>query len=358
VRIESPFRAFADIFLRRSLVEAQLVVTRRCNLSCGYCTEYDDVSPPVPLGDLTERIDALHRLGVVQIALLGGEPLTHPEIDRVVAHANRASQVSLTTNGFLLHDGLVDRLNRAGLSHMQVSIDALNPDSELYIQKSLKTIRNRLERLRARARFSVHANIVLCQESKAEFRAIVAELRRMGLPVSVNLLHDGAGRVAISGEEYVALWEHHYRASVPISHIEREYGKDLLRGRNPEWTCRAGRRHLYVDEFGMAQYCHAQIGRLNKPMVEYTASDLARYGDGKKGCEAGCSVFCVYRASQIDNDPAAVLRSLLKSVRDGSVTIPFRLPGRTPGEARDRSGERAPRRLLDRGSSGAVPSSG
>ncbi len=25
---------------------AQMVVTRRCNLSCGYCNEYDDFSPP------------------------------------------------------------------------------------------------------------------------------------------------------------------------------------------------------------------------------------------------------------------------------------------------------------------------
>ena len=31
---------------------AHLVVTRRCNLSCGYCHEYDKVSPPVPLAAL------------------------------------------------------------------------------------------------------------------------------------------------------------------------------------------------------------------------------------------------------------------------------------------------------------------
>ena len=35
---------------------AQLVVTRRCNLSCGYCNEYDDHSPPVPFAALDERL--------------------------------------------------------------------------------------------------------------------------------------------------------------------------------------------------------------------------------------------------------------------------------------------------------------
>ena len=28
---------------------AHIIPTRRCNLSCGYCNEYDDFSPPIPI---------------------------------------------------------------------------------------------------------------------------------------------------------------------------------------------------------------------------------------------------------------------------------------------------------------------
>ena len=56
-----------------------LVITRRCNLSCGYCQEYDKVSPPVPTAVLKARIDHLRRLRSVMVTLTGGESLLHPD---------------------------------------------------------------------------------------------------------------------------------------------------------------------------------------------------------------------------------------------------------------------------------------
>ena len=34
---------------------AQMVVIRRCNLSCGYCSEFDKTSEPVPFEVLETR---------------------------------------------------------------------------------------------------------------------------------------------------------------------------------------------------------------------------------------------------------------------------------------------------------------
>ena len=59
-------------------VLAQIVPARFCNLSCGYCNEYDKVSEPVPLEEMLRRIDHLGRLGTAMIGISGGEPLTHP----------------------------------------------------------------------------------------------------------------------------------------------------------------------------------------------------------------------------------------------------------------------------------------
>lgn len=323
MRISSPLRAFNDIVVRKSFIEAQLIVTRRCNLSCGYCTEYDNHSSEIPLSVLCERIDALHRLGVAQIALLGGEPLLHDDIDAIVARAGRRSQTSITTNGFTIRESMIRRLNDAGLDHMQISIDTLRPRDDLYIQKSLKTVHKKIELLLQHAGFGVHANIVLCEESKDDFKEMVAELRRLNIPVTVNLLHDDRGKSLVSGTAYAALWDHHHNHSRVISSIEYEYGKVLLGGGAPDWHCRAGARHVYVDEFGNAQFCASQRGRLNKPIVEYTRADLKEQRKTKKGCEPGCSVFCVYRASKVDNDFPAVAKAVIKSIRNRTVHLPF-----------------------------------
>lgn len=319
MRVKNPVRTVGKILFTNAPLEAQLIITRRCNLSCGYCTEYDNFSRPIPRETLIEWIDALHRLNVVNIALLGGEPLLHPNVAEIVEYADRKSQVSMTTNGFLISEKIIEDLNKAGLSNMQVSIDALRPDNTRYIQKTMKTLTPKLERLKESATFDVHVNIVLCDGSKDDFKTMVKELRDLGFFISVNLIHDDRGMVEISGREYLDLWDHHYQKGNPYSFYEYEYGRQLLLGEKPKWKCRAGSRFLYVDEFGNAQFCSAQRGRLNKPITEYSREDLREHSKTYKGCEAGCSILCVYRSSVLDNDPIHAFKSFYQTWRKGAM---------------------------------------
>ena len=53
----------------------------------------------------------------------------------------------MITNGYLLNVDRIERLNRAGLDHMQISIDNLEPDE--VSKKSLKVLDKKLEMLAA-----------------------------------------------------------------------------------------------------------------------------------------------------------------------------------------------------------------
>src|SRR5215471_19912460 len=116
-----------------------IIPTRRCNLACTYCNEFDDFSNPVPLNEMYRRIDKLGALGTSVVTISGGEPLMHPGLDDIIRRIRANRMVAgLITNGYLLVAERIQRLNRAGLEWLQISIDNVNPDE--VSKKSLKVL--------------------------------------------------------------------------------------------------------------------------------------------------------------------------------------------------------------------------
>src|SRR5260370_27207336 len=96
-------------------VMAHIIPIRRCNLACTYCNEYDDFSKPVSEEIMFERLDRLADLGTTIITFSGGEPLLHPDLDRLISHIRRRRVLAgMITNGYLLTSHRVTQLNDAG----------------------------------------------------------------------------------------------------------------------------------------------------------------------------------------------------------------------------------------------------
>src|SRR5919197_2024883 len=141
-------------------VQVHIVPMRRCNLSCTYCNEFDDVSKPVALEIMIERVDKLAALGTTLITISGGEPLLHPDLDAIISRVREHGILSgMITNGYLLTAERIERLNRAGLEHLQISIDNVQPDD--VSKKSLKVLDKKLEQLAEYAEFAVNINSVI-----------------------------------------------------------------------------------------------------------------------------------------------------------------------------------------------------
>ena len=133
---------------------------RRCNLACGYCNEYDHNSTPVPLELMKKRLDKLAELGTSVVTISGGEPMMHPDLDLLIRRVrDRGMLAGLITNGFYLGKERIERLNDAGLEHLQISIDNVTPDE--ISQKSLKTLDKKLQHLATFAKFHVNINSVV-----------------------------------------------------------------------------------------------------------------------------------------------------------------------------------------------------
>src|SRR5437773_10658019 len=164
-------------------VQAQLIPMRRCNLSCTYCSEYDDFSDPVPVEEMYRRIDKLAELGTTLIVISGGEPLLHPELDDIIRRVRSQGMIcGLITNGYLLVPERIERLNHAGLDHLQISIDNVMPDDVSV--KSLKVLDKKLQWLRDHAEFHVNINSVIGAGVKNQWDALRVAQRALELGFS------------------------------------------------------------------------------------------------------------------------------------------------------------------------------
>src|SRR5262249_25337201 len=175
---------------RRDREGARTPPRRRCSLACAYRNQYDHVSAPVPLATMLARIDHLAALGTAIVTLSGGEPLLHPDATALIGHIRRRGMVAtLITNGYLLTPGLIERLNRVGLDHLQISIDNVEPDD--VSMKSLRVLEHRLRWLAERADFVVNVNTVIGGgfRKPADALAVAARARELGFTSTVDLLN-------------------------------------------------------------------------------------------------------------------------------------------------------------------------
>ena len=180
----------------RHPILAQIVPIRRCNLSCTYCNEFDAHSQPVPTVDMLARIDRLAALGTTIIDLSGGEPLLHPELDEIIRRIRTHGLLAgLLTNGYLLSEGRITRLNRAGLDHFQISIDNVSPDDTS--KKSLRLLDPKLQLLARHAQFAVNINSVLGGNLQHPQDALTIARRaiELGLTATVGLIHETGGQL-------------------------------------------------------------------------------------------------------------------------------------------------------------------
>ena len=283
-------------------VMAQIIPMRFCNLNCAYCNEYDKVSKPVPIEEMNRRIDHLGRLGTSIITISGGEPLTHPELDLVIRRIRRTGAMAgMITNGYLLNAERIERLNRAGLDHMQISIDNLEPDE--ISKKSLKVLDKKLQMLADFAEFHVNINSVVGGGIRNPNDALVIGKRalELGFTSTIGIIHDGGGQLKpLKPDEARVYFEMRRMKKRSYSRFN-QFQEAIAQGRPNEWRCRAGARYLYICEEGLVHYCSQQRGSPGIPLAQYTRADIKREFYTAKSCAPNCTISCVHQISHIDH---------------------------------------------------------
>jgi MoaA/NifB/PqqE/SkfB family radical SAM enzyme len=291
---------------------AHIIPIRRCNLACEYCNEYDDFSKAVPTEEMFRRVDKLGDLGTSAVTISGGEPLLHPELDEIIRRIRKNGMISgLITNGYLLVAERIERLNRAGLEWLQISIDNVTPDE--VSKKSLKVLDKKLELLAEYADFHVNINSVVgggvCNPQDA--LTIGKRALALGFSSTIGIIHDGSGQLQPLTEEEKRVYQEMKAMEKSSFTRVNAFQDNIALGRPNQWRCRAGARYLYICENGLVHYCSQQRGYPGTPLEKYTLADIRREYVTEKSCAPHCTVSCVHQVSALDSwrapqHPAAI----------------------------------------------------
>ena len=106
-------------------------ITHRCPLQCPYCSnpvELVRAGAELATADWLRLIDEAAALGILQIHFSGGEPMVRADLAQLIGHARAAGlYTNLITSGVLLDAPKMEALARAGLDHVQISIQDSDP---------------------------------------------------------------------------------------------------------------------------------------------------------------------------------------------------------------------------------------
>ena len=290
------------LFSTNHPILAHIIPIRRCNLSCTYCNEFDDFSKPVPTDEMFRRIDKLAELGTAAVTISGGEPLLHPDLEKIIARIRQHGILTgLISNGYLMTRERIARLNEAGLEYLQISIDNLQPDD--VSKKSLKVLDKKLVWLSELAEFDVNINSVIGGGIKTPEDALVIGRRAVELRFtsSLGVIHDGMGTLKpLKGLEREIYFNMQKLGKNSYARVNR-FQRNLVDGKPNDWRCRAGARYLYICEDGLVHYCSQQRGYPAIPLADYTKEDIRREYLTKKACADYCTVACVNQVAAFDN---------------------------------------------------------
>ncbi|WP_226002673.1 radical SAM/SPASM domain-containing protein [Paenibacillus sp. BJ-4] len=122
----------------------RLEITSRCNINCVYCHNKDHLNREDDMK--TEKIISLiHELKgkfpINKILITGGEPLLCKDIVKIVESITRLDiKADMVTNGMLLTEDMADKLIRAGLKRIRLSIDGFEEHTEYRKGSSYKQL--------------------------------------------------------------------------------------------------------------------------------------------------------------------------------------------------------------------------
>lgn len=147
--------AFGVYVLRKPVVrQAAIAITYECPCSCEFCSAYNikqNCKPVLTTSEIENLIDDFAKLGCLSICFSGGEPLSHPDILRMVRRVRDNKMLcSIITSCATYSEKLWEELKIAGVNTLYFSVDGIGPRHDTF--RGIPGLFNKIELAMAKAK--------------------------------------------------------------------------------------------------------------------------------------------------------------------------------------------------------------
>ena len=291
-----------------------------CNLDCHYCFSKGKEIPGMTMQVAEDAVDWLQSVGCRVLAYMGGEPLVRKKfiIDLTRYATECGFLVYLPTNGILLDEPFIDEIGRAGVSTVNLAVDAVEPYEG--IPKSFSRIRSQFEYLVRKEKeygYITFLNINITQKNVDDVKALTEIAHDYGIatdyhineppPIKYDTYEHEAEGAWITREKIQAVdglidWLIDknlkcYRMVNSVEHLETM--KLFIRRKLPPWPCQAGKLTMIIRLDGSFAPCFELYGSKEDwgSIYEGPKFDSARLTRQKQECAQHCLSTCNFQVN-------------------------------------------------------------
>ena len=318
-------------------------VTDRCYFRCNTCDKWrvKETPPELAAAQWQSALAALHDwLGPFHLSISGGEPLLRPDVfDLISQVATYGGSSNLMTNGWQVDAEMAQRLVRAGLSNLTLSLNGHRPEthdrtrgmpgSHARIMAAVAHFNE--ARRRAPHRPTLSLNVIVAGYNAAELPDLVRwardagidavglqpladvtsyqpyatlgpdeQFRSVPIPVTHELYDNGhGGAVEQALDELIALKQEGFPILNPVSQLQLMHFYFRNDPRLAERRCYVGLNNFLIDPYGAVRLCYTMqpVGDILRqaPRAIWEGERAQAVRRQIRSCEAGCRLLnCNY----------------------------------------------------------------
>jgi len=282
-----------------------------------------------------DAVDWLKSVGCKVLAYMGGEPLVRKQfvIDLTRYATARGFFVYLPTNGILMDESFVDQIGEAGVSTVNLAVDAV----EAYegIPKCITRIKPQFEYLVEREKehgYITFLNINVTRKNANDVRALTEIAHGYGIATDYHINEpplikydtyrhpeDGAWitekEVRAVDELIDWLIQKNLRGYTMVNSVEHLQAMKLfIRHQLPPWPCRAGQLSIIIRLDGTFAPCFELYGSMEDwgNIYDGPKFDPVKLAKQKQACSPHCLSTCNFQVSHYSQSVPYVLQWVAK----------------------------------------------